>query len=454
MAFVALMVMFIDIMLVPAIPQITMNFPDQKSWVSWILSIYLLVGAVMNPIIGKMADIYGKKRMLMITFSIYTAGLIGCAIFNYDFWLLLAFRALQGVGLTMFPIFFGIIRDTFPKPKVPVAIGVVSAMFSIGVSVGLLGGGWIVSVFDWKYCYYIVAPLFAVMLPIIYFMIRDAGVLAEGRRIDITGAALLSGSILSVLVAMTLLEDGGLSDPVILTCLALFAVMLVAFVSWEKKTKEPLVKLSLLAGNGAGAHVTAFLFGIAMFMLFQTLPYLLMSPKTIGGFDIKDTFDVGLVMIPMAIMGVIFGPMSGKRCKKKGMSIKVLAAGMAAFAIGDLMLVLFHSELWMIVLAMAVSGVGNALAMVSMINVVVETSPGEDFGISSGMNTMFRLIGGSIGPVLGTMILSNYALGGMFAYGIEGYVWTWVTGALFCVMGCISAYLLKPKRDVTDPSLH
>lgn len=451
MAFTAMMVMFIDIMLVPALQYITMDFPDYAEWISWILSIYLLVGAVMNPIVGKLADLYGKRKLLLITITIYTIGLIGCALMYNDFLWLIVFRALQGVGLTMFPLFFGIIRDTFPKDMVSISIGIVSAMFSIGVSIGLLGGGWIVSQFEWEYCYYLMAPLFVILAAIFYFKIRDAGIFEEGRKVDMIGAAFLSSCILSLLVALTLYTDNWMGNPVVPLCLSIFLVSLVLFIVRERRIDEPLINLRLLTGGGAGAHITAFLFGIAMFMLFQTLPFLLSSPEAYGGFAVKNTFEIGLIMFPMAIMGLIFGPIAGKWCKKPGHSMKVLAAGMFFFALGDLMLILMHSELWMIVLSMCVSGVGNAMAMVSMINVVVETSPAKDFGMASGMNTMFRLIGGSIGPILGTAILSGYVVTSIHAvkiYGIDGYIWTWVAGAIFCLIGTVMAYFLKSRSDV------
>jgi len=457
MAFVALMVMFIDIMLVPALQHISLSFPDYAGWVPWILSIYLLVGAVLNPIVGKLADLYGKRKMLIVTLVIYTVGLIGCALTYGNFICLIAFRAMQGIGLTMFPIFYGIIRDTFPKEMVPMSIGIVSAMFSIGVSIGLLGGGWIVSQFDWQYCYYITAPLFLILIPIFYFKVHDAGIFVKGRRVDYVGAGMLSVCILSLLIALTALEEQGSSSPVVISCLAFFIVSLTSFIFWERRAAEPLMKLGLLTGKGAGAHVTAFLFGISMFMLFQTLPYFLAGPGMYGGFSIDDTFDIGLIMMPMAIMGLIFGPMAGKWCRKPGNSVKVLAAGMFLFGIGDLMLIVlltaFPTELWTVVLSMCVAGIGNALAMVSMINVVVETSPAEDFGIASGMNTMFRLIGGSIGPVLGSAILSGFVVFEVFGlryYGFDGYVWTWVAGMLFCVVGGVSAYMLKLKADASE----
>lgn len=451
MSFVALMIMFIDIMLVPALQYIAADFSDYNEWIPWILSIYMLVGAVLNPVVGKLADIYGKRKMLLITLVIYTVGLVGCALMYDSFIWFLGFRALQGIGLTMFPLFYGIIRDTFPKDMVAMSIGIVSAMFSIGVSVGLLGGGWIVSQFEWEYCYYLMAPLFVILIPVFYYKIHDAGVFIPGRKIDSIGAGVLSVCILSLLIALTVLEEKGFESFVILSCLAFFVFSLVFFVFWENRTKEPLMKLTLLTGRGAGAHLTAFLYGIAMFMLFQTLPFFLSTPKLYDGFGISDTFDIGLVMLPMAIMGLIFGPMAGKLCKKTGVSIKLLGAGMALFALGDMLLIFLHSELWMIILSLCLSGIGNALTMVSMINVVVETSPAEDFGIASGMNTMFRLIGGAIGPVLGVTILSGYVIDifyGVKIYGIDGYVLTWVAGVVFCVLGSVSAFILKPKKSV------
>ena len=281
-----------------------------------------------------------------------------------------------------------------------------------------------------------------------WFKVHDAGIFEEGRSVDYPGALFLSVCILSLLVAMTVVNDYGFTSTVVLFCMLVFLVMLVVFALWERRAAEPLVKLSLLTGNGSGAHVSAFLFGISMFMLYQTLPFLFSSPEAYGGFGIDDTFDIGLIMLPMAIMGLVFGPKAGKWCKGRGAPIKVLAAGMLMFALGDLLLILMHDELWMVVLCLCVSGVGNALAMVSMINVVVETAPAQDFGIASGMNTMFRLIGGSIGPVLGAMILSEFVAFSMFSvsiYDIEGYVWTWAAGALFCFVGTVSAMLLKPK---------
>ncbi len=174
LAFIAMMVMFIEIMLVPALPTIAMEFPDESQWVSWVLSAYLLTGAVATPLLGRLGDIYGKKKVMMLSMIGYTIGLMGCA-FSTSMVMLIAFRAVQGIGMGMFPLAFGIIRDNFPKRLIPVAIGVVSAMFSVGVSIGLLAGGLIVEYFDWRTAFDIVWPLMSLLTVVVYFVDQDDG---------------------------------------------------------------------------------------------------------------------------------------------------------------------------------------------------------------------------------------------------------------------------------------
>lgn len=448
-----MMVMFIEMMLVPALPHISLQFPGYSQWIPWLFSVYLLVGAVFNPIMGKLGDMHGRKKMLMINLGIYAVGLIGCCL-TRTFEGLLFFRAVQGIGLAIFPLAYGIIRDTFPREEVPVAIGLVSAMFSVGVSIGLLGGGWIVSVFNWQYCYYIVTPLFLIIIPL-YGYIQDGGVMGVRRNLDIVGALLLSITIITLLLALTFWGSHEQDGLLIATLSVVAVASLLAFITVEKRVAEPLIELSLLSGKGKGAHITAFVFGIAMFMLFQILPYFLSTPSSLGGFEITDTFQIGLIMFPIALMGLIIGPLAGRWCRCHGSS-RILASGMGMFTLGILYMILAHGSILDILVAMSLAGIGNAMVMVSMINVVVDTSPAEDFGIASGMNTLFRVIGGSIGPVLGTTILASFAIEvtvgagvTLIAHSIEGYVWTWVAAFIIMVIGTFAAFMLRTKKIST-----
>jgi MFS family permease len=185
-----------------------------------------------------------------------------------------------------------------------------------------------------------------------------------------------------------------------------------------------------------------------MFLLFQTLPFFLETPKVAGGFfGITDTFVIGLYMFPSAIAQLIFGPLGGILSKKVG-SDKVLIAGLAILALGFGTLVYMHTDWVGIVISVFITGAGMALCMVSMINLVVVTCKQSEFGVASGMNTLFRVVGGSVGPVLAVVILSNYtmSLQGNVIYTESGYVTTWIVGVVFALIGLVCAIALRPKK--------
>jgi len=452
LAFIAMMVMFIEIMLVPALPNIGMEYSGDSEWISWVMSAYLLVGAVATPIMGRLGDMYGKKRMMLISMVVYTCGLIGCA-FSWSMASLIAFRALQGVGMGIFPLAFGIIRDTFPRRLVPMAVGIISAMFSVGVSIGLLGGGWVVSHWDWKTAYDIVWPLMALMIVVVFVTIKDSPVRIE-EKLDWTGTFLLGGGVFVFLLDLTQGEKWGWTEPVTLGLFAVSAVMIVSFIAWERRVENPIVSMRLMANKGiAGANFAALFVGLGMFMLFQTLPYFLMSSEAVGGLGVDDTFTVGVYMFPSAIAQLIIAPIVGRYSKKIG-SDKILAAGLLLMTVGYALCVLFHADELQVMVSMSVFGAGLGCAMVSLISVVAMASPKEDFGAASGMNTLFRIVGGSIGPVLGSVIMSSFvttiAMGSVIrtVTNEDGYIWTWIIGMAFSFIGFIVAMIFRPGKGL------
>ncbi|MCJ7561418.1 MAG: MFS transporter, partial [Thermoplasmata archaeon] len=142
LASIAIMVMYVEAMAFPSLPMVMEDFgltPQDYSLASWVITIYLVVGAVSIPVFGKLGDIYGKKKMLVIAMSLYTVA-VTLTGFSRDFsdsiYVMIAFRAFQGLGMCMFPLAFSIIRDEFPKGQIAVAQGVISAMFGVGAAVG------------------------------------------------------------------------------------------------------------------------------------------------------------------------------------------------------------------------------------------------------------------------------------------------------------------------------
>ena len=139
----ALITMYGETMLIPAIPYLIDDFEISYNTSSWILTAYLIAGAVMTPIIGKLSDIYGKKKILVIVIVIYTVGTLLGGLSN-DIFMMMISRIIQGAGLAMFPVAFAIIREKFPKEKLAIGQGIFTSVFSAGAVVGLGLGATIV----------------------------------------------------------------------------------------------------------------------------------------------------------------------------------------------------------------------------------------------------------------------------------------------------------------------
>ncbi|HYZ58296.1 MAG TPA: MFS transporter, partial [Nitrososphaeraceae archaeon] len=217
-----LVVFFSETMLLPAIPEIMKDFSIPYGTAAWIFSSYLIVAAVMTPIAGKMSDLYGKKKVLLLLLSMYVAGIVAGG-FSDSISSLLASRIIQGVGLAAVPAAFSLLRDTFPPARLAIAVGVFGSAYSAGSVVGLLAGATIIQSFGWHFTFFSIVPFaVAVTIMIARFVKEDkrqlitAPVKIRGNpskklashSIDIKGAIALSSTIIAFLMALTLVETG------------------------------------------------------------------------------------------------------------------------------------------------------------------------------------------------------------------------------------------------------
>ena len=168
---IATMVMYAETMLIPAIPDLITDFHVSYSMSSWILTSYLIAGAVMTPIAGKLSDIYGRKKVLLIIMMIYAIG-VSMAGFASNLYFMIFARVIQGIGISMFPIAFGIIRDQFPREKISIGQGVISSMFASGAVIGLTIGGIIVQNYGWQSTFFTIIPITITLLLVIWRFIH------------------------------------------------------------------------------------------------------------------------------------------------------------------------------------------------------------------------------------------------------------------------------------------
>jgi MFS family permease len=414
-----LTVFFSETMLLPAIPEIIQDFNITYGTAAWIFSAYLIVAAVMTPVAGRLSDLYGKKKVLLILLAIYIAGLTaGGFADNISF--LLATRLIQGVGLAAVPAAFSLLRDTFPPAKLAIAIGVFGSAYSAGSVVGLLAGASIIQSFGWHTTFLTIVPFSALVTLMIARFVKenrpDHSIakdpeIADKKRptlsLDIKGILALSATITSFLIALTLIQIGMSSEnlPQIEVAFAASAISLVVFVMIERRTKPPFVDLRLLRHVILlPSYLLLIATGITMFMIYPTIVQLVRSPVPVGFGG--DAVAAANVQLPFMVMFLVFAGVTPFIINKIG-NVRPVIIGAIISLVGGLGLLAFHSTEFAVSANLAVIASGLSLTNLSSWNMVVSSSPKEFTGISVGVGALLLFIGMAIGPALAGVYMEN-----------------------------------------------
>ncbi|ABW02784.1 MFS transporter [Caldivirga maquilingensis] len=406
LASLAVIVMYIEGMLIPSLTEIEREFGVTSSQVSWVLSSYLLSGTVLLPIVGRLGDIYGKKRVLSAVVIIYAVAVTLTSV-SPSFTYLIAFRGIQGIGVTMFALAFSLIREEFPRELIPRAQGLVSAAFGIGAAIALPLGAYISQYFGWRTTYHTAIPFVLLVAYLIVTRIKESRYRNPSAKVDLPGAAVLGIGLGLVVYGLTEAPIWGWTNPnTIITFLAAL-IFIGAFIAVERRREQPLINLSLLTRrNVLIANLAAMVAGFGLFLFEQSLIILLEEPKPVG-FNLS-IFDTGLYAIPMAVAQLIVAPVAGilitrigaRRMLMTGASIAALfsliTAAVAPLGLGAL--------ITSTTLAMA----GVAAMNVSLINILVFSVEPQVMGVSTAMNSVFRNLGGTLGPAVAGSLESTF----------------------------------------------
>jgi MFS family permease len=313
--------MFDETMILPAIPDFIRDFNISYSTSSWLLSSYIIAAAVMTPIGGRLSDIYGKKKILLIVMGVYVVGVLaGRFATNIEF--MLVARAAQGVGMAMFPIAFGIIREVLPEKKLAIGQTIFSSTFSGGAVVGLVGGAAIIQNFGWPATFLAILPVaIALWLAIVRFVHvpspaapteanveAGSGNPSNDRTIDIKGTLTLAATIISFLAGITFLESSGTGAWYQVAGLfAASGILLAAFIVIEKRVRSPLLDLKLMTNkNFLPPTIVLMLTFMSIFMVYLTIPIMVRSPEPLGfGGDAVAVASVQLPFMIVLLIGTI-----------------------------------------------------------------------------------------------------------------------------------------------------
>ncbi len=432
-------------LVLPLLPEFPGILGTTSENASWLVTITLLTGAVGTPIVSRLADMFGKRLMLIVCLGSVIVG-SAVAAMSTSLALVVTGRGLAGIGTALVPVGISIMRDHLPADKVGSGVALMSATLGIGGAVGMPLAGVISSNFDW-HALFLVSGGFAVVMLVAVLLVVPESTVRAGGRFDYLGAALLSLALTCFLLAVSKAGAWGWADRKTLVLLVVAALAVAAWVPIELRSGQPLVDIrTSLRRTVLLTNVASVLVGFAMFANFLSSTQQVQMPVESGyGFGLS-VVETGLVLLPNGILMVLLSPVAATLIRRFGPRA-MLIAGAIVMAAGFVMRSFLHATLLEVVVATGVSSVGMVLAFAAMPTLIMRSVPITETASANGLNTLLRAIGTSSASAVLAAIFSGLTMevGGapIPTFGAYQIVFWLSTGAALTGAG-VAAFIVRP----------
>ncbi|HEY5694333.1 MAG TPA: MFS transporter [Gaiellaceae bacterium] len=403
-AFGLFMIMLDNTVVNVALPTMEKDLHVKLSQLEWVVTAYALTFAALLITGGKLADLYGRRRIFVLGLVVFTLSSLACGLAPSAGFLIGA-RAVQGAGAALMnPATLSIITATFPPKERGQAIGIWAGVSALALAIGPLAGGLITENLSWNWIFFVNVPVGALGIVVSRLVIRESRDTSHEQSIDLPGLLTSVGFLFTLSYALIEGNGRGWSSGEILGLFAAAAVLLVAFVLLEHRQRLPMLDLSLFRiGSFAGANLVAMLVSLAMFGVFFFVSIYI---QNILGYSATQA---GAMFLPMTILIILIAPIAGRVSDQVG-SRWLMGGGMALVGISLLLYqrVGLHSDFWTLLPAMILGGVGMASTMSPMTAAAMGSVPVDKAGVGSGVLNSFRQVGGSLGIALIGAIVASY----------------------------------------------
>jgi MFS family permease len=405
LAFAGITVSLMQTLVIPLLPELPRLLGADTSDTSWAVTATLLAGAVVIPVMGRLGDMYGKRRILLAGLVFLVVGSVTAALGD-SLPPMLAGRALQGMAMGVIPLGISIMRDELPRERLAGAVAIMSASLGVGGALGLPFAAFLADNADWHALFWVSAALGAVCAGMVWTVVPESGV-RSGGRFDLIGALGLSAGLVALLLAVSKGADWGWTEPL---TLSLFAAALVIFLCWgrfELRSGEPLVDLRTTARPQVLlTDIASMALGFAMLAMSLVLPQLLQLPERTGYGMGQSMLAVGLVMAPSGLAMVAASPLSARITNTKGPKTALIAGALtvaAAYGIG----IVLMDEIWQLVVFSTIMGAGIGIAYGAMPALIIGATPPTETAAANALNTLMRSIGTSVSSAVAGVILAH-----------------------------------------------
>ncbi|WP_251093171.1 MFS transporter [Streptomyces sp. Caat 7-52] len=444
LAFAGIVVAVMQTLLVPVIKDLPQLLDTAPSNATWVLTSTLLSGAVATPIMGRLGDLYGKRRMLVLSLAVMVAGALVSALTSALLTMIVG-RTLQGFSMGAIPLGIGLMRDMLPRERLGSAMALMSSSIGVGGGLALPAAALVAQHADWHALFFGAAGLGALAILLTLLVVPESPMRAEGS-FDVLGALGLSTGLVLLLLPITKGSDWGWSSG---TTLGLFAASVVVLLLWgvfELRVQAPLVDLRTTARPAVlFTNLASIMVGVAFYVVSLVLPQLLQLP-TATGYGLGQSMVVaGLCVAPLGLTMMFTAPVYARLSARYGPKV-TLIIGLLIIAVGYGGGLGLMDAAWQTIVTSVILGAGIGLAYSSLPALIVGAVPASETGAANGLNTLMRSIGTSVSSAVIGMVLANTAddVGGVAIPTMHGFRVSFLIATAAVAVGLLLAVFL-PK---------
>ncbi|OMI34171.1 MFS transporter [Streptomyces sparsogenes] len=405
LAFAGIVVSLMQTLVIPVVPELPKLLHASPSDATWAVTATLLAGAVATPVVGRLGDMYGKRRMLLVSLGLLVAGSTVAGLSD-SLAPMVVGRALQGLAAGVIPLGISIMRDELPAERLAAATALMSASLGVGGALGLPAAALLAEHADWHALFWTSAGLGVLATALVARLVPESAV-RTGGRFDLVGAAGLSVALVCLLLAISKGADWGWTGGRTTGLFAAAVAVLLLWGRWELRGAQPLVDLRTTARRQVLlTNLASAVFGFSLFAMSLLLPQLVQLPKATGYGLGHGMLAVGLIMAPNGLVMMAMAPLSARISQAKGPKV-TLMLGAVVVAGGYLLNTVLMSAVWHLVLAGCVIGAGIGLAYGAMPALIMSAVPVSETAAANSLNTLMRSIGTSVSSAVAGVVLAQ-----------------------------------------------
>lgn len=388
-----LAVSLMQTLVIPLLPLFPALLGTSPANVAWLVTATLVAGAVCAPVLGRLGDMYGRRRMLLVSLGLVVAGsALGSVAPGVE--VLIVARVLQGASLGVVPLGISIMRGILPEGRVGSGVALMSSSLGIGGAVGLPVTGLVAEHLGWRWLFAGAAVLSLGLLLLIRAMVTESPE-RSGGRFDLPGAIGLGAALVSLLLAISKGSEWGWASPRVLGLLAAAVVLFALWGRLEMRTRSPLIDLRISARPAVlWTNIASVLVGFSMFAGFLLTTQVLQAPPSTGYGQGLSLIEAGLVLLPVGALMTIFSPVSARISRRRGARTTLLI-GTGILLVGNLWMATVPATVPLILGAVAISSIGAALSYSAIPLLIMDAVPSAETAAANSLNSLMRMLGTS-----------------------------------------------------------